>query len=99
MKKHTMLGVNGDDCCLLLCLLKYEDLDFEDLAASDFIHSCTNWSGCDKIKRTLELRKLSLTGNYTELEKPLVFTGSDIDWGKYYPWEFKVKEIFEVQEA
>ncbi len=98
MKKHIMLGVNGNNCCLLSCLLGYNQLDFENLDTSDFCHTSTNWGGCDTLERTFEVKKMHLTGNCTKLEKPLVFRGCDYDWGRSYRWEFAVNEIYEVEE-
>ena len=44
MNKHTMLGVNGNYCCILHCLLPFDELDLDKLESSDFTHKSTNWS-------------------------------------------------------
>lgn len=96
MKKHIMLGVNGINCCILTCLLPFDQLDPSAIEASDFFHDATNWCGCDRIERTLKERSLKLTGKKIVLEKPIHFRGSDSDCGHKYPWMFSAREIHEV---
>lgn len=96
MKKHVMLGVTGNQCCLLISLLSFSSLTPEEVEASDFIHDSTNWCGCDSIERTLKLKKLVATGNKITLPHHITFHGYDEDWGHTYPWEFRVNEIHEV---
>lgn len=97
MKKYVMLGVNGNYCCELLSLFSFENLIPSELEASDFIHGATNWCGQDDINRTLEIIKMKQTGRKIILDNPIVFRGSDEDWGREYPWEFEVKEIHELE--
>lgn len=100
MKKNIMLGVNSKNnhCCKLYCLLSFQNLIPSEIEASDFTHSCTNWCGNDEIPRTLALINMSQTGNKIVLDKPIVFRGTDYDWGREYPWTFKVDEIHELEE-
>ena len=49
MTKHTMLGVNGNYCCILHCLLPFDELDLDKLESSDFTCDSTNWNGRDTI--------------------------------------------------
>ena len=100
MKKHIMLGVNkkGNRCCQLSCLVPFDGLVVSELEASDFKHDCTNWNGCDEIQRTLEILRMKQTGKKITLDKPIVFYGSDYDWGHTYDWKFEVYEIHELTE-
>lgn len=97
MTKHTMLGVNGNYCCILHCLLPFDELDLDKLESSDFTCDSTNWNGRDTVERTLALMKMKKTGRYYKLETPLIFVGNDCDCGYVYPWEFEVTEIWEVE--
>lgn len=98
MTKHTMLGVNGNYCCILYCLLPFDELDLDKLESSDFMHGSTNWNGCDTIDRTLVLKRLKKTDRKHELKSPLAYKGKDYDCGHEYPWKFEVTEIWEVIE-
>lgn len=97
MKKNKFLGVQGDVCCILESLLNFDQLDVNTLQPSDFIHSSTNWGGCDKIKRTVEIRKFETTGREKVLNKPLLFMGKDYDCGKDYSWQLQVDKIVEIK--
>lgn len=97
MKKHIMLGVkNKQFCCVLECLIPFSGLIQDQIEASDFNHDSTNWGGCDKIQRTIEIKKLKLTGNIITLQSPITFYGEDHDMGHTYPWSFDINEIYEV---
>ena len=96
MTKHTMLGVNGNYCCILHCLFPFDELDLDKLESSDFTHKSTNWCDSRALRRTLALMKMKKTGRYYKLETPLIFMGNDCDCGHVYPWEFEVTEIWEV---
>lgn len=97
MKKHIMLGVkNKKLCCVLECLIPFSSLIPDQIESSDFKHSSTNWSGCDKLQRTTEIMKLKLTGNIITLPSPITFHGEDHDMGHTYPWSFEINEIYEV---
>lgn len=96
MTKHTMLGVNGNYCCILHCLLPFDELDLDKLESSDFTCNSTNWNGRDTIERTLALMKMKKTGRKYELKSPLVYMGNDYDCGHVYHWKFEVTEIWEV---
>lgn len=100
MKKHTMLGVKDGFklCCILKCLLPFDQLSDEDVQADDFIHESTNWNGCDRIERTLDLLKAELTGRGIALPHPIIFYGVDHDMGHEYRWQFTVDEIWEIKE-
>lgn len=96
MKKHMYLGVNGDSCCILSCLLPFDMLVADELEVSDFTYGATSWNGRDNICRTVELRNLVPTGRILKLPRPIVFTGYDNDMGHTYHWSFAVHEIHEV---
>lgn len=96
MTKHAMLGVNGNYCCILHCLLPFDELDLDKLESSDFTCDSTNWNGRDTIERTLALMELKKTGRKYELKRPLVYMGNDYDCGHVYHWKFEVTEIWEV---
>lgn len=100
MKKHTMLGVDLDrkKCCVLKCLLSFNDLINDELEASDFTHESTNWCGCDDIERTLKLRNYKPTGCYRISKHPIIFNGHDSDMGNFHSWSFCVNEIWELEE-
>lgn len=98
MKKHTMLGVNENKCCILECLIGFNNLDINDLTEDDFVHNSTNWNGCDEIERTLTLKGYKPTGHRIALKEPVIFRGSDSDCGNQYPWRFDVNEIWELEE-
>ena len=98
MKKHVMLGVNSktNQCCELHCLLSFDKLIDQQLEASDFKHSATNWCGCDSITRTLSFSNMNQTGRKIVLDDNIVFSGSDFDMGHEYPWKFEIDEIHEL---
>lgn len=98
MIKHIMLGVKGEYCCVLKCLLPFGKLPHE-LEASDFIHEATNWGGCDKTKRTLKIIKKKPTGRVILLTRPITFNGGDYDSGHEYGWEFTIDRIVELEDA
>lgn len=102
MKKHFMLGISnlGKEkyCCILRCLLSFDKLDVSQIEASDFQHDSTNWGGCDKLNRTIEIGKFELTGNSIHLNSPITFCGADDDMGHRYPWSFEVTDIYEIKE-
>lgn len=97
MKKHIFLGVNSNrkTCCILKSLLPFDALE-EPIEASDFTHDATNWCGQDDIKRTCELRKLSLTGREINLAAPIEFFGVDSDMGHQSEWRFVIDKIYET---
>lgn len=99
MKKYMMLGVNSNNnkCCELTCLLPFSSLIPSELETSDFIHNATNWGGCDKVERTLDILRMKPTGNKYILVDPIRFHGSDYDCGMSNPWCFKVDEIWELE--
>lgn len=105
MEKNIMLGVNNQQsdrnfsnyCCILECLIPFSELIPDKIEASDFRHTATNWGGCDKIQRTIEIEKLKPTGNKIVLQSPIVFYGEDDDMGHTYQWKFEVNEIHEVK--
>lgn len=97
MRKHIMLGVNGDYCCRLDCLLSFYQLVPTELSEDDFIYSATNCGGCDEIARAEKILKCRRTGRSIRLEKPLEYCGSDCDSGIERPWNFSVLEIHEVE--
>lgn len=101
MKKYTMLGVNTAtlSCCLLECLIQFDNLDVDNLESSDFNHYATNWNGCDSIPRTLSLKNFKQTGNKILLKHPISFTGSDLDMGHSYDWTFTIQEIRELERT
>jgi len=98
MVKYTMLGVNGNNCCILKCLVPFESLknNIDSLESSDFTHDSTNWNGHDEISRTLELKKLKLGNGRMKLKNPISFEGYDSDMGHSYHWNFTINEIYEV---
>lgn len=104
MKKYTMIGINSIPrrsgktyCCILKCLLPFEKIVKEDIEASDFFHSSTNWGGCDELQQTISIEKLRLTGRSICLENPIIFHGADYDHGHNYGWSFTVNEICETE--
>lgn len=101
MKKYITLGVNSKSnrCCILLCIVPFNNLVPSELEADDFIHDATNWCGQDEIKRTLGIIEMKQTGKKIVLNKPIVFYGNDDDWGRAYPWQFEVDEIHELKEV
>ena len=96
MKKYMMLGVNGLRCCILSCLIPFNNLIPDEIEASDFNHRSTNWCGYDYIGRTLDMIEMKQTGNVIVLDNPIVFQGQDYDWGHSYEWLFTVNEIHEL---
>lgn len=97
MQKHIMLGVNGDRCCLLRCLIPFEGLIGAELEVSDFWHAATDTGGSDTLCRTLALKALEMTGREIVLDKPLYFRGQDADCGHMFSWTFPVLKICEVE--
>lgn len=99
MKKHIMLGCNKKSgrCCILKCLLPFEQLVPNELESSDFEHDATNWCGNDDINRTLSIEHLKLTGRFIPLSNSIRFRGCDYDMGHTYPWTFDVTDIYEVE--
>ncbi len=101
MKKQVFLGIdkNQERCCLLYSLVDFNFLKSHknDLESNDFTHASTNWCGCDKIERTMEIKNFKKIVKWFELPQPLVFSGSDYDYGNSYSWEFSVKYIAEVK--
>ena len=101
MKKNTFLGMdNIGRCCILESLANYDMLcTYADgLSPDDFIHSLPNWSGCDDVQRTLEIRGLKLSDRILKLQKPIIFHGVDHDWGHSYSWIFPVYYIYAVEK-
>ena len=101
MKKYKFLGLNTADnkCCVLSCMIPFDDLVPDELEASDFSHSTTGWCGRDKIERTLKLEGLQFTGKKILLKEPLAFFGEDHDSGFRYGWTFFVDAIAETVDA
>lgn len=101
MKKYIMLGVNTErlTCCVLECFFPFDKIivNEEDIEASDFTHSSTNWNGCDSLPRTLSYRCMKETGRKLKLKHKIIFTGTDSDMGHYYDWSFSVDEIRELE--
>lgn len=98
MKKYTFLGVNKfNRCCILYCIVPFDSLIADEIEASDFIHSSTNWCGCDDVDRALKIINKVPTGKKIELPKPIVYNGSDYDCGHNYSWRFEVNEIWELK--
>lgn len=97
MKKHIMLGDDSKgNCCILECLLPFDQLIPDEIESSDFKHDATNWGGCDDMKRTLSIKHLTLTGRVIHLNNPIWFCGTDTDMGHSYNWYFNVIDIYEV---
>lgn len=97
MQKHIMLGVNGDRCCLLRCLIPFDGLIGKELEVSDFWHAATDNGGSDTLYRTLALKALTRTGREIVLNKPLYFRGQDAECGHMFSWTFPVLKIIEVE--
>lgn len=99
MKKNKYLGVSGGRCCILESHLTFRMIaeHERELEPSDFVHSSTNWCGCDEESRTLNILNMRETGNYVALTRPLSFTGEDDDMGQSYPWRFDVFNIVEIE--
>ena len=100
MKKYTMLGVNSrtNECCVLYCLIPFENLVPSELEKTDFTHESTNWCGRDEIERTLKIIKMKPTGKEIFLIRPIEFFGCDSDMGHSYSWTFKIDTIYELEE-
>lgn len=98
MQKYKMLGVYKNLCCILECLIPFDKLDLDNLQTSDFVHSSTDWNGCDYIERTLEKRRYIITGERITLKKPLIFRGVDHDMWHDYEWTFKIEEIWNIKQ-
>lgn len=101
MKKNVFIGMDKlGKCCVLESLADFDQLcaNSNDLSSDDFIHSSTNWSGCDDIERTLRIKGLQLTKRLIELPQPLFFSGEDHDWGLDYSWLFGVLYIYETEK-
>lgn len=101
MQKHIMLGVDPirQYCCILKCLLPFSALKPDEIEASDFSYTCTNWGGADRIQRTLDIEHLTRTGRVIRLNNPIQFSGVDFDMGHQYPFSFEFTEIHETQET
>lgn len=100
MKKNCFLGVDHlGQCCLLYTLADFNMLSehVNEIAASDFVNTSTNWYGRDDIDRTCKIEKLELTGRVLQLNKVITYYGSDYDCGHNYPWEFSFYKIVEVR--
>lgn len=101
MDKNIYLGVgsDGNECCVLKTAFSFASLgrDSAAIEPDDFVHSATNWGGCDTISRTLSLRGLSLTGRKIKLPRPITYYGMDHDCGREYSWRFDVSEIWETK--
>ncbi len=100
MRKNKYLGLSKNGfCCILESLLTFHQIKehVRELESSDFIHSSTDWCGCDDEDRTLRVLNLRKTGNDVVLPYPLSFTGVDDDMGHSYSWRFDVSEIVEVE--
>lgn len=101
-KKYKMLGVNTEylTCCVLESLLPFDAIIVkEDIEATDFTHSSTNWNGCDSIPRTLWCMGMKETGRKFKLKYEIIFAGTDGDMGTYYDWTFPVDEIRELESV
>lgn len=100
MKKNIFLGVNDYGmCCLLETFLSFDQLckNSEDISSNDFSHSSTNWSGCDNIQRTLNIRHLTLNNKIIKLSKKIFFYGKDYDHGHEYDWKFGISYIYDIK--
>lgn len=100
MKKNKYLGLNKDKtkCCILESLADFSTIynNRDQLETTDFLHSSTDWGGCDDIKRTLKLQQWKMYYNTIKLSKPLHFCGYDSDCGNSYGWNFDVWFIADV---
>ena len=99
MKSYPMLGVNSksNDFCKLLSLIPFDNLTSSNIEAEDFLHDSSSWCGLDRIKTTLKIMKMKQTGKKIVLDKPIVFHGSDYNWGRETRWSFEVNEIHELE--
>lgn len=93
------LDFKRKNCCVL-----HSDFDFDfvqkhldKFSDTDFKHSCTNWGGCDEVKRTLRIRELKLTGREILLPRPMKFAGTDFDMGGKEEWVFSVSCLLEAE--
>ena len=99
MRKNVFIGITASGkACILSSIATFDSLvkNANDVEASDFVHSSTNWGGKDSLERTLSLEHLSLTGRELSLPRPIVFTGSDYDSGHNYDWQCNVVKIAET---
>ena len=94
--KIVALGVNSETnkCCIIKSNASYKMLE-ENYDLYKVEYDSTNWCGCDKLERTLELRKIKLTGNKFNHKETV--RGTDYDCGYDYPWTFKFDKIYEVE--
>ena len=102
MKKNTFIGMDEfGRCCVLKSLADFDQLcaNANDIVSDDFVHSSTNWSGCDEVQRTLRIKGLELNKRILKLPKPIIFCGRDYDMGHTYPWSFKVLYIYETNQV
>lgn len=100
MKRHIMLGVNTktNNCCIVECLLPFDQLIPNEIEKGDFSYDCTGWNGCDSIERTLKLLNRTQTGRSIHIKTPIEIHGIDSDMGHEYRWTFEFTEIRETKE-
>lgn len=102
MKKNLFLGIDksGEYCCLLYTLASFETIkeNAAELDESDFVHDATNWSGCDELERTMQIKGIEPHGRPFYLPHSLEFSGEDFDMGHRYGWSFTVCKIQAVRK-
>ena len=98
MRKHVYVGLRGNMACMLESIADFDYLESHsaELEESDFVHSSTNWHGCDTLERLLSLNNLHVTGRALMPGRPLVFCGVDYDHGHEDGWSFRVNMIHEA---
>lgn len=102
MKEYTYLGrTRNGACCILKSLLPKNEIiaNALELKPRHFVHSSTNWGGCDDFDRVCEKKHLKATGEELDLSKnPLTFKGVDHDMGHEYSWQISVERIAFCEE-
>lgn len=102
IKEYTYLGrTRNGACCILKSTLPKNEIIVNalELKPIHFVHSSTNWGGCDDFNRVCELKHLKITGEELDLSKnPLVFQGVDYDMGHEYSWQISVERITFCEE-
>lgn len=101
MKKIIYVGICKDGkACILKSFACFEKIaaEINDIEASDFVHEATNWGGCDKLDRVLNMREIKLTGRSVNLPTPIKFYGIDQDTNSDFEWSIEVTELREAKE-
>lgn len=101
MRKNVYVGTRGKMACVLESIACFDNLvaHAEEVEESDFVHSATNWGGCDDLERLLGLEGLCLTGRSFKPGRNLVFCGVDYDHGVENGWHFRVDTIREAYRS